>query len=171
MAEDVPPHDEIANEPPEIDEEDPPHSAAAFLEDPELQNEEDDPDDAPHVLDPLPELADRAPAAPRFGTMYNNDRLITIVHTNGIHQLSVTFCKCHNAARLDKQLLTLGYYPASRRRPSTAFTFESLNDVLLTNKECKAAVFSYMSKLCRTTDNVFPDAVPVRTSRLYWASS
>lgn len=149
----------------ELDEEPQEPPLSAYRNNVDLLNEEEDGPSADDM--DSTDLRGHAPLAPDLKSsaseLYDNDRMITFVDTSGVHQLSVTFCKCRHAPRHDMQLLALGYYPASRRRTRTAFTFACLDDFLLTNKECKAAPFSYYQKLCRSTDNVCPDSTPVST--------
>ncbi|PCH41848.1 hypothetical protein WOLCODRAFT_73088, partial [Wolfiporia cocos MD-104 SS10] len=72
------------------------------------------------------------------------------------HHLDINWCGCENFPPHDQQLLAMGLYPASTLQPQTAFTFWVLDDYLLTNKECKMSAMSYYSRLCRVTDNAFP---------------
>ncbi|TFK78796.1 hypothetical protein K466DRAFT_579315 [Polyporus arcularius HHB13444] len=87
---------------------------------------------------------------------------MVIVDTSGIHELPVVFCGCPNAPTRDIQLLRMGLYPATSRRPQTAFTIRLLDDHLLTNKECKIPALSYYSRLRRITSETFPHMVPDR---------
>lgn len=101
----------------------------------------------PPIADPLP--------------FYSPSRRLTIVHTNGIHDLHVTFCQCENAASEDLQLLDGGFYPGSFKRPVTAFTFQVLDDYLLTNRECKTSPLRYFYKLRKLTNSALPHTVQV----------
>lgn len=86
---------------------------------------------------------------------------LTIVDVTGIHSLEVVWCRCANGATRDVQLLDMGLYPGSTKRPRTAFTFRVLDDYLLTNKECKTSGMNYYSKLRRVTNSAFPYSVQV----------
>lgn len=86
---------------------------------------------------------------------------LTIVDVTGIHSLDVVWCRCVNGATRDVQLLDMGLYPGSTKRPRTAFTFRVLDDYLLTNKECKTSGMNYYSKLRRVTNSAFPYSVQV----------
>lgn len=88
-------------------------------------------------------------------------RMMTIVDISGVHELPVVFCSCIHAERVDKQLLRMGLYPATQRQPRTMFTFQVLDDFLLTNKECKTSAMNYYNKLRRVTNDSFPHMVPV----------
>lgn len=91
-------------------------------------------------------------------------RMIVFVDTSGVHEIPVVFCTCIDAEPVDIQLLRMGLYPATTRRPKTAFTFRVLDDFLLTNKECQTAAMNYYSKLRRITNDAFPHMVPVSPS-------
>lgn len=58
-------------------------------------------------------------------------QMMVIVDTSGIHELPVAPCLCATAKPIDIQLLELGLYPATQRRPKTAFTTRCLDDVPL----------------------------------------
>ena len=140
-----------------------------YAENPEWEDEEtlDDTAPSPDELGELPPLrtSSTRPLSASI-PIYDNCRMLRIVHTNGVHELSVTFCRCPNAQREDIQLLKLGYFPASRLRPSTAFTFECLDDFLLSNKSMKSSPLSYHTKLCRATDGAFHHSVPVSSPNI-----
>ncbi|KAI0690384.1 hypothetical protein C8T65DRAFT_523951, partial [Cerioporus squamosus] len=89
-------------------------------------------------------------------------RTMVIVDTSGVHEIPVSFCTCSNAPSPDLQLLRMGLYPATSRRPETAFTFRVLDHFLLTNKVCKTPAMSYYMQLRRTTNPLFPHMVPDR---------
>ena len=88
-------------------------------------------------------------------------RMMVIVDVTGVHEIPVVFCRCARADPEDIQLLRMGLYPATPRRPKTAFTFKVLDDALLTNKECKTSLMNYYNRLRRLTDEAFPHSVPV----------
>ncbi len=123
--------------------------------------EADDASDMPRVgeevLEPFQTRSSPETRKPRHGSTL----MMVIVDTSGIHELPVVFCGCPNAPTRDIQLLRMGLYPATSRRPQTAFTFRLLDDHLLTNKECKIPALSYYSRLRRITSETFPHMVPV----------
>ncbi len=118
--------------------------------------------DMPHieepVLKPFPTLHG---ASNRRKPRYGSTLTMVVVDISGVHELPVVFCGCANAASRDIQLMHMGLYPATWRRPQTAFTFSVLDDFLLTNKECKTPALSYYSRLRRITSDTFPHMVPV----------
>ncbi|KAG1840759.1 hypothetical protein F4604DRAFT_1690673 [Suillus subluteus] len=91
---------------------------------------------------------------------------ITVVHTSGIHIMSIRFCQCPDAETLDKQLFKMGLFPASFTRLKTVFTFALLDDFILDNLECGTSAMNYYSKLKRITSSVFPHLVPDRYREL-----
>lgn len=88
-------------------------------------------------------------------------KMMVIVDVSGIHELPVVFCGCPSAPPEDLQLIDLGYYPASNRRPQTAFTFQVLDHFLLTNKECKTSPRNYFNSLRRISNSGLPHMVTV----------
>lgn len=101
---------------------------------------------------------------PPTGRDSNGNPWLVFVHTTGVHYLPVQFCLCQSHPRHHIQLLQAGLYPATVKRPRTAFTFNVLDDFYLENLECKTAARNYYSKLKRQTSNLFPHLVTVCTS-------
>ena len=102
-------------------------------------------------------LADR----PQPTNYSQRETIMTIIHTTGIHQLCVSWCRCPHANRRDIQLLRMGLYPLSYENPKTAFTFLALDDFLIENLECKTSASNYYSKLRRITLSTNPQSVSV----------
>ena len=123
--------------------------------------EADDATDMPRVgeevLEPFSTRPNYSPSRYR----HNSTAMMVVVDVSGVHEIPVVFCGCADAAPRDIQLLRTGLYPATSRRPRTAFTFRVLDDFLLTNKECKTPGMSYYSRLRRITNDAFPHMVPV----------
>ena len=88
-------------------------------------------------------------------------RCLVIVDTSGVHQLRVGWCRCDAAAEPHIQLLRHRLFPASMKRPSTAFTFSLLEYFHIDSVECKTSASSFFSKLRRLTNNSHPNSVPV----------
>ena len=86
---------------------------------------------------------------------------VTVVHTNGIHYFRAKFCGCTNSPPRHIQFLDTGFYPATKKKPRTVFTFHVLDDFYMENLECKTAARNYYSKLRRLTSRVFSHLVPV----------
>ena len=88
-------------------------------------------------------------------------RVLTYVHTNGVHQLPTSFCKCSGAPLEELQLLRMGFLPLTSVTLQTSFTFQLLDNYLLENLECKTSALHYFSKLRRMTSKAFPNLVKV----------
>ncbi len=75
----------------------------------------------------------------------------------GIHQVSVRFCECLDAAEQFTyqwvQLLRQGWFPATTHTPATAFTFRMLNAFQELNFQGKTNLYDYWRSLERITDN------------------
>ncbi|KAJ7457161.1 hypothetical protein B0H11DRAFT_2199920 [Mycena galericulata] len=97
-------------------------------------------------------------------TGFIGDRL-RLVHTTGIFSRRVRWCGCMGKDGLvmpqDMQLLEAQFYPATSDRPSTAFTFNVLDEFAIDTLECKTAALSFLSKLRRLTNPVFPLSTPM----------
>ena len=93
--------------------------------------------------------------------VHNGGRVMTVVHTSGVHHLPIVFCGCSGAAAEDIQLLRVGLYPSTYKSCQTVFTFQLLDDYLLENLECKTSATHYYSKLRRITNFAFPNSIPV----------
>jgi len=104
-------------------------------------------------------LADGSPP-PGTKDQYGNP-IFVVIDRSGIHHIGVHVCQCPNAKPIDIQLLEMGIYPASQKRPKTGFTFRVLDDFLVDNRECKVAALAFYSKLRRLTSNAFPHLSPV----------
>ena len=99
---------------------------------------------------------------PRPGSLdANGHQIMIIVDRSGIHHIGIHFCDCPSAKSADLQLLDMGIYPASQKRPKTGFTFGVLDDFLVDNRECKVSALRFYSKLRRITSNAFPASAPV----------
>ncbi|RPD67426.1 hypothetical protein L227DRAFT_486469, partial [Lentinus tigrinus ALCF2SS1-6] len=79
--------------------------------------------------------------------------VLTVTHTNGIHEVHVEYCHCPRCPSVYEQLLLAGLMPATSDKPASAFTFQVLDDAhedLLTSKK---SGYDYMRKLRRHTNN------------------
>jgi len=74
---------------------------------------------------------------------------LVIVDISGVHQLWINWCQCKTAAEPHIQLLRNRLFPASIKRPSTAFTFSLLDHFYIDSVECKTSASSFFSKLQR----------------------
>jgi len=91
----------------------------------------------------------------------DNNPLITIIDRSGIHEIGTRWCCCPNAPERDMQLMAAGLFPATFRKPKTAFTFQVLEEFHLDNLECKTTPSQFISRLRRLTNNEFLNTMPV----------
>jgi len=91
---------------------------------------------------------------------------LVIVDISGVHQLRIDWCQCKTAAEPHIQLLRNRLFPASIKRPSTAFTFSLLDHFHIDSVECKTSASSFFSKLRRLTNASSPHSVPVRLENI-----
>jgi hypothetical protein len=91
-------------------------------------------------------------------------RSTVVVHTNGIHQVRIEYCRCELPSEYSDalQLAQSRLFPATMERPETAFTFDVLNDFHLHSLTSKKAVMDYVDALRKHTNSAFPHNVPVR---------
>ncbi|KAH9911542.1 uncharacterized protein BXZ73DRAFT_107926 [Epithele typhae] len=115
----------------------------------------DVPDDQPSPAHPHPEV----PSGFGIPTYYG-ERTLSVLHTNGQHRLSFTFCQCEGAEEEALQLWRLGFYPGSVKRVHTVYTEACLKDFALSNLQCKTSAFAYHTYLCRKTDGAFYRDLP-----------
>ncbi|RXW12632.1 hypothetical protein EST38_g13223 [Candolleomyces aberdarensis] len=95
-----------------------------------------------------------------------NGKLMTILHTNGVHHLPVYPCMCDKKIDVDIKLLHSWLYPASSKDPSTAFTFEALKFFHLIKVQTHMSTKNYSTLLRRLTNFIFPDETPDRQREL-----
>lgn len=97
--------------------------------------------------------------------------VVTICHENGIHGLGVQFCVCPGAPERDMQLVAKGIYPASRKNPTTGFTFRCLDRFFIDNLEGDTSAECFARKLQRLTAPDNPDSAPVGVLHLLRCTS
>lgn len=87
----------------------------------------------------------------------------TVIHTNGIHAVSVDFCGCEGTGRKSRpiQLMRAGWYPATGLQPKTAATFHCLEMFHLLSFESKCSAYEYYKSLARATDNTGMETIKV----------
>lgn len=110
----------------------------------------------------------------------NGARTMTIMHARGICTLPVLFCGCFNpSASLDDpkrtidlsdlkgkpaavQLIEAGLWPATWKKPMSAFTIDVMRNFRLLSVQAHTNVHDFMQCIRRLTDEIFPDDVAVR---------
>lgn len=82
---------------------------------------------------------------------------IVVGDISGIHEVTVQFCGCPDASGevLPQwtQLFRKGWFPATTKRPETAFTFRMLDIFQELNFQAKTNIYDYWRSLERITDN------------------
>ena len=133
------------------------------MEDQSTTTQDNADDSDPNLLDSDgqtiddPMLVDEAPTHDIYG-----NKILLIVHSSGMHHIGVRYCFCDAGVRsLDSQLLLHGLYPASMDNPSTAFTFDCLDDFHLDNLEAKTVANTYMKKIRHLTNPFAPHRTKV----------
>lgn len=75
---------------------------------------------------------------------------------NGLHRVNVQFCTCRESVdwvESFRQLLRVGWYPASFERPKTAFTFHLLDMYHKLALQGKLNLYDFYSSILQKTDN------------------
>jgi len=88
-------------------------------------------------------------------------REVTIIDTNGVHLVSIGYCRCIGRPSFSEQLFQLRIFPASTINPKTGFTFRVLRQFHMLNHIAKTTPWDYAGTINRLTDNVNIQAVPV----------
>lgn len=83
-----------------------------------------------------------------------------IIHTNGIHKVTVNYCRCNEVSHR-QQLMRFGWYPATPLEPQTCATIEVLRLFHLLNLQGKLPAYAFYKSLELVTDNTGLLAVPV----------
>jgi hypothetical protein len=103
--------------------------------------------------------------------VHADEDIITVTHTNGIYRRRIRWCSCPDAPTRDIQLLRMHLYPATAKRPSSAFTFQLLDHFYIDSMECKTSANNFYNKLRRLSCNAFPDSLLVRDILVVWLHS
>ena len=86
----------------------------------------------------------------------NSCQQIIVIHLNGAHRVDVQFCTCKqtpNWVENYRQLLRVGWYPASFERPRTAFTFDLLDTYHKLTLQGKLNLYDFYSSVMQRTNN------------------
>lgn len=87
--------------------------------------------------------------------------IIVVVDTTGVFKRRIRWCHCPQAPSHHIQLLRMRLYPATVKKPGTAFTFSVLDHFYFDSMECKTSANNFFNKLRRLTSNAFPHTVAV----------
>lgn len=93
-------------------------------------------------------------------------RAFIVAHSNGFHHIRIIPCACSDHQTFDRQLLFAQLFPATYRRPKTAFTFDCLRDFRTMNLECKTSIQAYHTFLSLRTKWAYHLKLPNRLSEL-----
>ncbi|EIN04406.1 hypothetical protein PUNSTDRAFT_76368 [Punctularia strigosozonata HHB-11173 SS5] len=75
-----------------------------------------------------------------------------VFDSDGYHHVDVRFCGCSHRSH-QEQLLEVGWYPASTRRPSTAFTFRFLDTFHRLTLQGKITLHDYYTSVVQRTNS------------------
>jgi hypothetical protein len=90
----------------------------------------------------------------RAAGVYNN--VCRVVHTNGLHHITIVRCTCHGDDVLPLDLFASQLLPASLIRIQTIFTAQVLDLFRLSNLELKASAYQFYQLLRRLTNPMAP---------------
>lgn len=76
-----------------------------------------------------------------------------ILHTNGIHDVSINYCGCEGAPAKHQQLLRCGFYPATQINVKTCASFQLLELLHLLALTSKASTYDFYWALKKATNN------------------
>jgi hypothetical protein len=88
---------------------------------------------------------------------------LLLVHTNGIHVLNIHYCRCAQSVPRAIQLWAAGLFPASFKRPQSAFSEHLLRDYNSVTLQGKITAHDYWESIQRKTDNTFSPNAKVHT--------
>ncbi|EIN06130.1 hypothetical protein PUNSTDRAFT_36010, partial [Punctularia strigosozonata HHB-11173 SS5] len=86
------------------------------------------------------------------GKVHPAHQSFLVFDANGYHSVDVQFCVC-SATPPWKQLLDVGWYPASSQQPRTAFTFSFLDTFHGLTLQGKISLHDYYLLVIHKTDN------------------
>ncbi len=89
---------------------------------------------------------------------------MTVLHTNGVHQVSYQYCGCDVSDSENKwqQLMRNSWYPVTILQPATCATFECLDTFRLLRVIATINACDYVTCLEQTTDPLGTNWVPDR---------
>ncbi|KAK0435876.1 hypothetical protein EV421DRAFT_1716371, partial [Armillaria borealis] len=75
-----------------------------------------------------------------------------VIHTNGIHEVSVNYCDCQQHLLARQQLLRFGWYPATVHQPNTCLTIDCLELFHSLTLMGKLSAYDFYKSLTYLTD-------------------
>lgn len=88
-------------------------------------------------------------------------RTMTVFHSNGIHQVRVSFCGCRIDHELRRQLLRVAWWPATPLDPRSAATFAVLRQFHYLNLQGNLTAYDFYQSLEFQTDGRLRVDIPV----------
>ena len=90
-------------------------------------------------------------------------RKLVVLHTDGIHTVSIKDCGCHERKRQPqwKEYLMMGWWPATVQQPQMAVTVELLEMYHKLTLQSKVNAYDVYWTLVRLANNVKEKEVPV----------
>ncbi|EIW86722.1 hypothetical protein CONPUDRAFT_46865 [Coniophora puteana RWD-64-598 SS2] len=83
-----------------------------------------------------------------------------VIHTNGVHRVSIDFCGCNKKVPHRQQLLRYGWFPSTVDTPETACTEEALAQYSALMSRTKVSAHGYYQALETLTDPLGLDVPP-----------
>ncbi|EAU81166.2 hypothetical protein CC1G_10453 [Coprinopsis cinerea okayama7 len=129
-------------------------------------DEEIDPEDNTGEGEPWLDEDKFSFAAKPNGRRIGDDRVVIVMHTNGVHHVLFHVCGCPDHPSETRQFLDMRLYPASVKTVRSVATFDLLDDYHMNQVECHTSTYHYFAKLRRVTNKAFPHTVPNRYREL-----
>ena len=85
-----------------------------------------------------------------------NNPYVHVVHSNGIHCMSLVYCSCHNNNEIFTDLIHAGMVPTSMSKIRTLFTTIVLDRFQTCNLEMKSSAYQFYQMLRRITNPMNP---------------
>ena len=76
---------------------------------------------------PLGHGGQRCPRRSDHESGKENQVIFHLINSNGVHNTLIQFCTCHGTPDRVRQLLNFGFFPATPKRPTMAFSFALLH--------------------------------------------
>lgn len=91
------------------------------------------------------------------------DKRLLILHTNGIHEVALSYCGCNHEIPRHQQLLRRGLYPSTHRNTRTCVTFPLLRLLHILSLTAKVSTHDFYCAL----EGLTPGAVINRPKSRY----
>ena len=87
--------------------------------------------------------------------IFTDTETILVIDLSGHHSVCICFCKCSKSGFLEnfRQLLRVGWYPASVLHPKTAFTFNLLDTYHKISLQGKLNLYDFYNAIMQKTNN------------------